>query len=424
MRVAILTLGEYAGVQHILNIAIALRQRGHKVSMCSGSFLKQVAEEYNIQHTNSPVDIVEISDNLRDLNEFRYMNRRKLDIFAYTRKQMKNKYRNLFNQFFIVAKDAHIILYDTNAVGATDIAEYLGIPAVHIADMPNIYPISNYPYEDWSNKSIINKPFNKLTYKKASKIDKQVLKEINNFRYNSLKINKRKSGENFYKIHGWSIPIILPYAPEYFSEIKGFNENIHITGFNSIQKNKKLDKDVYKFLNSGSKPIIINFGLIPFEEPEVFIQKLTNVLYETKCRYIFVVGNSTIDLPDLPDIYLIKNSRIRNLYSRCKGIVHCGEMLYTSDALYNGIPQLIIPNTIQQKFWGEFLYANKFILKPIYEKNITTKTLIKVFEQFDNEEVIAKSAALKKVFHRTEGTDKSVQVIEDALKNWIDTFKK
>ncbi len=162
MKIAILTLNEYADVQHILNIAIGLKEKGHTVNMCAGSFLKKIAEEHNIEFFNSPVDITEITHELEEAGEFEYINRKKLDIHAYTRKYMKDKYKMLLNQFFITAKDAHIIVYDTNAVGALDIAEYMGIPAVHIANMPNIYPTSKYPYSDWTNKSIINKPFNKL----------------------------------------------------------------------------------------------------------------------------------------------------------------------------------------------------------------------------------------------------------------------
>lgn len=424
MRVAILTLNEYADVQHILNIAIGLKERGHSVSMCAGAFLKPVCTEYGIKHTNTPVDITEITNDLRDNGEFQYMNRKKIDLLAYTRKHMKNKYKNQLNQFFIMAQDAHVILYDTNAIGATDVAEYLGIPAVHIANMPNIYPVSNYPKDDWANKSIINKPFNKLTYKSVSKIEKPLIDVINKFRYDLLKIKKRKVGQNFYKLHNWNIPIILPYAPEYFSEIKGFNDNIHITGFNSIQKNKKLDKDMYKFFNSGSKPIIINFGLVPYEEPETLIERLYNAIDETGCRYIFVVGNSNIDLPNTKDIHLTKDSRVRDLYPRCKGIIHAGEMLYTSDALYYGIPQLIVPTTVQQRFWADYLYQKRYILKPMLEEELTTKKIIKVIKEFDDENVIKRSEELKEVFHRTEGTEKSIKVIEDAVKNWIDTFHK
>lgn len=419
MRITLLTINTYADVQHILELGKALKDKGHDVSICAGLFLKTAVEDYGMKYCRMYIEIDNIVKEYEDRGEFEYIRRKNFDLHKFLRKRLQRKFEQLLNHFFIACKDAHIIIYDTNALGATDIAEFLGIPAVQISTLPNIYPINEYPFKDYSKKGF----FNKRSYKAIKKREKDVIDIVNKFRVNVLGLPNRKSGANFYKINGWEIPIIYPFPKEFLSEVKSFGEKVHITGFNNSDFKKPLDKDMYSFLNAGEPPILVNFGYFPLEDPELFLEKLINAMYEVKCRFIFVLGETHMDLPNNPDILLISHTRKEGLLSRCKGFIHYGEFLNISDGFYYNVPQLLLPQTTNQKFWAKFLYSRNLTFKPLLEEKSTTKVLIDALRAFDNVPFKENQRKINLSIKEEKGIADSVKVVENTIVDYLDYYK-
>ncbi len=423
MRITLLSVNTYADVQNMFEIGKRLKDRGHEVSVCSGLFLKEAIDDYGMKYCRTPIEIDSIVQEYEDRGDLEFLKRKNFDGHRFLHKKLKFKFRQLLNYFFIACKDAHLIVYDTSAIGASDIAEFLGIPCVHVSMLPNLYPIKERPYNDYSNKFILNYPFNKLTYKTIIKKEKEVLDIINDFRVSALSLPERKAGQNYYKINKWEIPIIYPFPKAFFKDIKTFGPKVHVTGLNSSDTKKPLSKEMYAFLNSGEAPILINFGLMPLEDAEFFLEKLVNAMYEVKCRFIFVVGESHMALPNNPDILLISHTRKEGLLSRCKGFIHYGELLNITDGFHYNVPQLLFPQTVEQKFWAKFLYSKGLTYKPLIEEKSTTKVLIEALRKFDDPSLKNKLNEVHNEIMLDKGLEESANIIENTLLDYLNFYR-
>ncbi len=423
MRITLLSVNTYADVQHMFEIGRCLKGRGHDVSFCAGLFLREAIEDHGMKYCRIPLEIDSVVQEYEDRGEFEYLKRKNFDGHRFLRKKLKFKYRQLLNYFFMACKDAHLIVYDSSTIGAPDIAEFFGIPCVHVAMLPNVSPISEYPCDDFSNKFILNYPFNKLTYRKIIKSEKDVIGIINDFRVTALSLPPRKMGKNYYKINKWEIPIIYSFPKVLFENVKTFREKVHVTGLNTSDMKKPLSKEMYAFLNSGDAPILVNFGMMPLEDAEVFLEKLINAMYEVKCRFIFVVGETHMSLPNNPDILLISHTRKEGLLSRCKGFIHYGELLNITDGFYYNVPQLIFPQTTEQKFWAKFLYSKGLTFKPLVEEKATTKVLIDALNAFDDPTIKDKLTELYPQIKAEKGLLESAKIIENTLLDYLDFYK-
>lgn len=426
MKISVVTMNDFGNNQFIMSLTKRLHEKGHEVSLCSSSRYSDMANELGIKHYKLMIDVVDIVLRLDELGEFEYMNRRKFDIYDYVYKNMKMKYRQFMDFLFMAVSRADLIVYDTNSIGVTDIAEFLTIPVVHIADLPNIYPLSQYPSDDWNKKSPLRWLFNKRTYKKVSKKDKAIIEVINDFRKEVLEMPIRDAGENFYNIKGFEIPVVYPFSKALFEGVKGLNKNVNITGYAQKSEPDKYTKEIYSFLNSGNPPFLVIFGVIPLEDTQLLLEKVFKAMIASNrdVRYIFALSDTAMILPNHDNFLFVRNTQIKGLASRCTGVVHVGEIENINEAFYYGKTQLIIPLTVKQKIMANFLYSRGMALKAIDERDVTSKDLIDVYDDFNDEKVLSNIKKISDYMQEEDGIECAVEIIESTFKNWNVWFKK
>ena len=397
MKVCILTLGTRGDVQPYVALAKGLIRQGHSAVICTGESFKSLIEENGVNFCKATSDYMAIAKSPEGKAILEAPMKNIKLVVQYSKEVLIPAYRKTLDEFYEAAKGSDMIIYSPKALGAVDIALHLNIPCVSMSPVPIMYPISEFP-----NLSITHKNLggwiNKLTYRLNAKAEQQQIKSINDFRVITLGLKERKSG--IYTFHNGNkeIPIVYPISPVLFPDVTSWKGHVFLSGFLYLDHDKEiLPKEVKSFLSDGNRPIAITFSSMPMKNPDLFIQKLKRALVETSNRAILLVGNSGINYKSDQTLCVVKETSHTALFSRVKGVVHHGGVGTMAAALRAGIPQLIIPFSVDQPFWANRLYKLGYSLKPLKKENLTVTDLARAFREMDNIErcTMAQQIALK-----------------------------
>lgn len=413
MKVTFLTLGTRGDVQPYLALSKELIKNGHEALICTGGSFKNFIQENGVAFHEAAIDLMAI---LESEEGRKLLNGGSFNIFKllkYAKEVITPAYRESMNDFLEASRDSDIIVYHPKALVAGDIAEYLNIPCVSMPPVPILFPIKEFPSFIISPRRSLGSVLNKLTYKATEFAESSYMKEINEFRKNSLNLPERKVGERTFKIKDKDIPIIYPISPYIFKEVESWKDRIYVSGFFFMDMGEaKLDEKLEDFILGGTKPVVISFSSMPLKNPQTFKEKLLKALKETGDRAVVLTGTSGMRFENEGNIFAIEKAPHRLIFSQAKGIIHHGGVGTMSEALLSGAPQLIIPFTADQPFWAHILYSKGYIMKPLKEKNMEAADLVKAFKQMDSAKWIKKGKEIQIIIEKENGLQNAANYIE------------
>jgi sterol 3beta-glucosyltransferase len=103
------------------------------------------------------------------------------------------------------------------------------------------------------------------------------------------------------------------------------------------------------------------------------------------------------------------------LFTRAKGVVHHGGVGTMAAALMAGVPQQIIPFSVDQPFWADRLYKLGYGLKPLKEKTLSSDDLVNAFIQMSTREVQSKAKQIGIEIQAENGNKKLVEYLEELI---------
>ncbi len=113
------------------------------------------------------------------------------------------------------------------------------------------------------------------------------------------------------------------------------------------EPDKPLSENVTDFLNQGEAPVVFTLGTAVVEMKSDFFKIAYKAIKQTKVRAIFLVGNNpdhiSDDMSEDEQICISGYESYPLLFPKCKAIVHQCGIGTTSQALYSGKPQILIP---------------------------------------------------------------------------------
>ena len=117
----------------------------------------------------------------------------------------------------------------------------------------------------------------------------------------------------------------------------------------------------------------------------------------------------------MPDsIKMVKSVPHSWLFSRVAGVVHHGGAGTVAAALRAGKPNLACPFDLDQYFWGYMLARRGFGPRPIPQKRLTVRRLVKALHTLTSDERMRQRAAETGEQIRAEhGVATAVQLIEN-----------
>lgn len=162
-----------------------------------------------------------------------------------------------------------------------------------------------------------------------------------------------------------------------------------------------ISEPVSEFLNRGDAPVVFTLGTAVVEMESDFFKTAYEAVKITKVRAIFLVGNNpghvTPEMTGDEQICISDYESFPLLFSQCRAIVHQCGIGTTSQALYSGNPQILIPfahdqpdnaHRVRRLGCGLIVFAKKLNVKRLVkaiQEIITNKKYQENAVQYRNE---------------------------------------
>ncbi len=223
----------------------------------------------------------------------------------------------------------------------------------------------------------------------------------------------------FNPINDWRTPILYAFSPQVIPQPADWGEDAHITGywFSNHDKYWKPDYHLVDFLENGSTPIAIVFGSTSTRKLEVIHHKVYEALKITNQRGI-IIGKMPEEL-DSEGIYWHKGYIPYDwLFKRSTAAIHHGGAGTTGKALRSGIPNIILPFTSDQPFWGHQVYKLGAGPKPIPPKKLTAINLSEAIDSaIQSQEMRKQAAKFGEKIRSEDGITQAVKIIQVYFEN-------
>ena len=414
MNITILTYGSRGDVQPFLPLSLGLMKRGHAVKLAAPSRFKELVEGYGIQFVPLPGEPEDLSRRLNDSGyNFIKMVREMMDHAIEIGAEMLSKTED-------ACKDADLIIHTfAHAVGAHTLAREKNIPDIHIQGFPMFTPTGDYP--NVTMPDLRSRTLNRFTHLASQKITWWT----SSFGFEQVRrrvaLPKRKLYFPFDKNPLRSPTLILcAWSPSVIPPSSDWSGDVHVTGyyFFDLDKSYQPPNELQAFLDAGKPPICISFGSMVNREAERIDMVVRASLEQTNNRGIILSGWSDIKQQSSSDVFYIDAVPHDWLLQHCKMVIHHGGAGTTSAGLRAGIPNIVVPFTADQPFWGKRVHAIGAGPKPILVKKLSVENLKQAIVEADDQIIRKCAQDIGQRIRGEAGVSQAVQLIESYMSNY------
>jgi sterol 3beta-glucosyltransferase len=408
MKITILTYGSRGDVQPFLPLSLGLTAKGHSVKLAAPFRFKQLVEEHGIQFVSLAGDPEDLSRRLNDAGH---------NFMKMVRELMNHAVEigaDVWRQTEAACSDADLIIHSfTHLVGAHTLAHEKNIPDIHIQPFPMFAPTGDYPNVTLPDLRL--RSLNRLTHIFSQKITWWTSKS-------GFEQVRRRAGLSKRKLY-WPFdddplqlrtPILCAWSPSVVPPSSDWSPRVHITGYyflpleNAYQPGPELDA----FLKAGQPPVCITFGSMVNRGKERIVHIVSDALKQTNNRGVILSGWSGITNQSSKDVLYLEAVPHDWLLPKCKLVIHHGGAGTTSAGLRAGIPNIVLPFTADQPFWGRRVYAIGAGPRPILVKNLSTEKLVRAIVEAENQAIRKRAHAIGQRIRSEDGVGQAVALIE------------
>jgi UDP:flavonoid glycosyltransferase YjiC (YdhE family) len=404
MKAVLSSRGSRGDVNPIIEIGGLLNKKGHEVSICIPAVFKGYALAQKLVPSVYDEDSKEL---MKGLGSGLKSVKKAIDFF-------KNSIDQQFDFLLDATEHADVLIATVNELTAPTVAEYRNIPHFRLTFAPVLPGNHPPPFSPWQNMPVI---FNKMGWGILSLLSITAIRKFINKKRTELRL-KPVTDSNYY--HTGNSHTLLSINRDLAPPCKTWEGRYtyDYTGYCYGQIDGKLNDEVLKFIDEGEPPVYVGFGSVHIKNAGKFSQMVVEAASVTGCRVI--LGQGWMDLGNgyLKDnIFCISDAHHATLFPKMAGIVHHGGSGTTHTAAKAGIPQLILPQTVDQYFWGNRIRQMGLGPGSILPRKIKTRDLVSTFRSFMTgkytKKVIAQSVKMKK----EDGVQRSVEIILDKIEH-------
>ncbi len=422
MRFCIMTLGTRGDVQPYVALAQEFIGRGHSAILCTGESFRGLVEGHGVAFAPAHSDLMAMLQTPEGQAVAEGGLRNIGGALKYAKEVVNPAFRKSLDDFFACAQGADVIVYHPKVVGAPDIALKLGVPCVSMPTVPITYPISEFPNMALAPTGNWGKALNRLSYVPVKKPDMASMKEINDFRAKALGLSPRKAGALTYEVGGKTIPIVCPVSPSLFREVHSWEGRVFLTGFLALNdREQSLAPSLARFLAEGSAPIAVSFSSMPLKNPQAFKEKFLAALAMTGDRAVVLTGETGLEFVKNGQILAIPAAPHGLLFSRVKGVLHHGGVGTMAAALASGVPQCMMPFSVDQPFWANRLLRLGLTPPPLREATLTAQRLAQALRGMAEPGIVDRVKRMGKEIAQEKGNQRAADLIIGIVEGWKQT---
>ena len=408
MNITILTYGSRGDVQPFIPLSLGLMARDHHVILAAPSRFKSLVEESEIRFVALAGDPEDLSRQLNNagynfIKQFRELMSHAIRIGAEIQRQTE-----------VACKDADLVVHTfAHAVGGHTLAREKNIPDIHIQGFPMFTPTGDYPNVTFRNRKL--RSWNRITHRFARTMSWWGAK----LGYEQV---RRRTGLPKRKLYSPFVedpvrprtPILCAWSPSVIPPSRDWPPNVQVTGYlfgkqdDGYHPNLKLES----FLDAGEPPICVSFGSMLNQGAAKTDSIIRDAFRQTNHRGIVLSGWSDVASESSNEILYLDAVPHSWLLPRCEMVIHHGGAGTTSAGLCAGIPNIVVPHTADQPFWGSRVHAVGAGPKPIPVKKLSVENLMRAIADADNPVIRKHAQTIGHELRREDGVGNAVQCIE------------
>lgn len=338
MRVLLSTFGSRGDVQPALALAFALRTLGADARVCAPA-----DEEFVQLFAAAGVPLLPAFTSVRAWVAEMIPKRATISLPKLAAQVMAAQYEAIS----AVASGYDVMVATglfSSMAAARAVAEKLGIRYVHAAYCPMFLPSpSQRPFEYPGHPHPPGITDNQILWDR----DVQVMNELFGEGLNTLRASVGLSKvdnvrDHVYTDRPWlaADPVLAP------AKIDGVQ-----TGAWILPDERPLPAELLRFLEAGEPPVYVGFGSLP--APKDFARMAVDVVRAQGRRMLLSRGWAELALTDdCEDCFIIDEINQQALFPRVAAVVHHGGAGTTTAAARAGVPQVVVPQILDQTYWA------------------------------------------------------------------------
>ena len=414
MNITILTYGSRGDVQPFLPLSLGLMKRGHDVKLAAPSRFKSLVEGYGVQFVPLAGEPEDLS---RRLNDAGY------NFIKMVREMMDHAIEigaDVMRQSEFACRDADVIIHTfSHAVGAHTLAREKNIPDIHIQGFPMFTPTGDYPNVTMPDLKL------RVLNRSSHILSKKIVWWTSFFGFEQVRnrtgFPKRKLYFPFAKDPlRLPTPILCAWSPSILPPSKDWEDNVYVTGYYFFDGSEQYQPAVAlkSFLDAGEPPVCFSFGSMVNRGVERIEKIVRDTLERTNNRGIILSGWSDLKNQTTDNLLYLDAVPHDWLLPLCKMIIHHGGAGTTSAGLRAGIPNIVIPFTADQPFWGRRVFTVGAGSKPILVKNLSVERLMHAINEADGQVIRERAQSIGQKLRGEDGVKVAVELIELHVSNF------
>ena len=214
---------------------------------------------------------------------------------------------------------------------------------------------------------------------------------------------------------------LFGYSPSVLKKPKDWSNNHHVCGYWLLKAddNWTVPTELEKFINEGTQPIYIGFGsmnnsMLKNGEVENLI---LDTVARTKQRAVILKQGLNFEAGQIADnIFATGPVPFKYLFQKMKLLVHHGGAGTTALGLEAGIPSVLTPLIVDQRFWAWRAEKIGVAPAPLHWHGVTSAKLASAINNWvDNNAAKKRSEELGEKLQRENGVETAVRIFNEAI---------
>jgi sterol 3beta-glucosyltransferase len=193
----------------------------------------------------------------------------------------------------------------------------------------------------------------------------------------------------------------------------------HLTGYFHLDEAWQPAGELARFLDSGSRPVVVTFGSMRHPDPEAVSRILVDAVERLGCRAVIQTGWSGLgSAMSMPRVHWAEGFIPHNwLFPRASCVVHHGAAGTTAAAVKAGVPSVIVPHALDQPLWAELMRACGAAACVIPFRELNADRLASAIENAASWHARDRMARLAECIRQEDGTKQAVALIEGLIED-------
>lgn len=418
MNITILTFGSRGDVQPFLPLSLGLMSRGHNVILAAPARFKSLVEEHGITFFSLAGDPEELS---RRMNEAGY------NFFKLVKELMSHAVdigAEMMRQTDEACRDADIIIHTfAHTIGAHTLAREKNIPDIHVQTFPIFTTTGDYP--NISLPNLGNRFLNRLTHIASLRITELT----SSLGFEQVRRRAGLPKRKFYSPFKdypprLRTPILCAWSPSLIPPSSDWSPRVHVTGyyFFPIDDSYTPPNELKEFLELGNPPICVSFGSMVNKNAEKIDEIIREALKRTNNRGVILSGWGSAKHKSTNELLYLESAPHDWLLLKCKMLIHHGGAGTTSAGLRAGIPQVVVPFTADQPFWGSRVHAIGVAPKPIRVNQLSVEKMVSAIAESESKLLLERAQFTGQEVRGEAGVMSAIILIESYVKEFNESI--